>query len=109
MYKFAAHKIKQLGDYPKKPYSIIVDGHTYTVHEQERNRFLVTHEIPYTHVISFMVTGIFVLSHKKIWHVEGLSNINEGHRPGIFHAIESGIGKSIDMSGPIINQVPEVK
>jgi hypothetical protein len=78
-------------DYPKKPDLIIIDGYRYTVHEQERNRFFVTHEIPYTKGVTLVASGIFVLSQKKIWHVEGISNINEGHRSGIFRAIESGM------------------
>ncbi len=76
-------------NYPRKPYSINVEGNVYTIHEQEKNKFFVTHEMPHNPMCSFVEMGIFFLSFKKTWHVEGESNINKSHRPGIFQAIES--------------------
>ena len=78
-------------NYPKTPYSIVVDEKVYTIHEQEKNKFFVTHEMPHNPVCSFVEMGIFFLSFKRTWHVEGVSNINISHRSGIFHAIESRI------------------
>ena len=77
--------------FPKTPYLIIIMGHIYTIQEQEKNRFFVTHEICRNEVSSFVETRIFVLSDKKIWRVEGESEINEMHMLEIFQAIESGI------------------
>ena len=77
--------------FPKTPYWIIILGHIYTVQEQGKNRFFVTHEICRNEVSSLVETGIFVLSDKRIWLVEGESEINEMHMPEIFQAIESRV------------------
>ena len=78
-------------DYPKTPYSIIIEGCNYLVHEQEKNMFLVTHETRYSDVISIVETAIFILSPAKVWRLEGRTNINKGHWHKIFTAIESRI------------------
>jgi hypothetical protein len=70
-------------------YTIIIDGFTYFVHEQEKDKFFVTHEIPHSPVSSLLETGIFVISSNKFWHVEGVSEINETHRIKIFQVIET--------------------
>lgn len=78
-----------MGKYPKTPYPIIVEGNIYFIHEQEKNRFFVTHKIPHGPSSSIMEAGIFVISPKNIWHVKGGSDIDESHRIKIFQAIES--------------------
>jgi len=80
-----------MGNYPKTPFSIIIDGSCYTIHEQDKNKFFITHETPRNHVSSLVETGIFVFSPEKNWHVAGESNINQRHRAKIFHTIESEI------------------
>jgi hypothetical protein len=78
-----------MGDYPKIPYPIIIDGSVYFVHEQKKNRFFVTHQIPHSRVSRVVETGIFVFSRDEFWRVDGGSDINERLWDKIFQAIES--------------------
>ncbi len=84
-----------MGNYPKAPYPIIVAGDTYFIHEQEKNRFLVTHKIRYGPASSVVETGIFVISPGNIWHVKGRSDIDEMHRNKIIQAL-SRSGRQIN-------------
>ena len=78
-----------MGNYSETTFSIIIDGFTYFVHEQEKDKFFVTHEIPHSPVSSVVESGIFVLSPNKFWHVEGESDINERHKNNILQVIET--------------------
>jgi hypothetical protein len=80
-----------MDNYPKTPYSVTIDGYAYCVHEQEKNKFFITYEKPYSLVSSLMESATFILSQKRIWYVEGVSNIEKKHFPRILEAIESGI------------------
>lgn len=77
-------------NYPKPPYSIIVDFHTYSVHEKVKNKFFVVHVTPHGQGTTQAETGIFEwMPNQGMWADADGSTISQKHTPEILKEIRS--------------------